>query len=143
MKRLISLIVVFVAFLFIVSPAEAAKMISVDLSKQTLYALEDGRVVNQSAISSGLPKSPTVKGTFSIYSKHVVTDMRGYSPYKGNYFLPKVPHTMYFHKGYAIHGAYWHNNFGSPASNGCVNVPLGFAAWLFDWTPPGTTVQII
>ncbi len=68
--------------------------------------------------------------------------MRGYSPVHGYYDLPNVPSTMYFYRGYAIHGAYWHNNFGNPMSNGCVNLPLDAAAWMYDFAPVGTTVSI-
>lgn len=130
-------------FLFFAPSADAAKSISVDLSKQTLYAMEDGTIVNQTLISSGLPLSPTVRGNFTIQRKVALHAMSGVSPYKGRYYLPNVPHTMYFYQNYAIHGAYWHHNFGQPMSNGCVNVSLPFAAWLFEWTPEGTPVQII
>ena len=48
---------------------------------------------------------------------------------------------MYFdYDAEALHGAYWHNNFGTPMSHGCVNLPLDFATWLFDWAPLGTLV---
>lgn len=52
--------------------------------------------------------------------------------------LPGVPFTQYFHlgKGIAIHGAYWHNDFGNPRSHGCVNVPNSDAQWLFRWAAP-------
>lgn len=39
------------------------------------------------------------------------------------YDLPNVPYTMYFYQGYGLHGTYWHNNFGTPMSHGCVNMP--------------------
>jgi lipoprotein-anchoring transpeptidase ErfK/SrfK len=45
--------------------------------------------------------------------------------------------------GHALHGTYWHNNFGMPMSHGCVNLPLDVAAWLYDWAPIGTRVLII
>jgi hypothetical protein len=53
------------------------------------------------------------------------------------YELPGVPWTMLFHKdGYALHGAYWHNNFGTRMSHGCVNMRYADAQWLFRWTSP-------
>ena len=52
------------------------------------------------------------------------------------YYLPNVPNNMFFYKGYAIHGAYWHNNFGHPMSHGCVNEPLANAAQIFEWAEP-------
>ena len=55
----------------------------------------------------------------------------------GTYYnLPNVPSNMFFYQGYAIHGAYWHNNFGHPMSHGCVNSPLEQVATLFEWTGP-------
>ena len=52
------------------------------------------------------------------------------------YYLPNVPSNMFFYKGYAIHGAYWHNNFGHPMSHGCVNSPLSSVTQLFEWAGP-------
>jgi lipoprotein-anchoring transpeptidase ErfK/SrfK len=63
--------------------------------------------------------------------------MSGGSQELGTYYnLPNVPSNMFFYKGYAIHGAYWHNNFGHPMSHGCVNEPLASAAQLFEWAGP-------
>jgi lipoprotein-anchoring transpeptidase ErfK/SrfK len=56
------------------------------------------------------------------------------------YNLPNVPYTMYFYRGYAIHGTYWHNNFGSPMSHGCVNLATPDAQWLYNWAPMHTRV---
>jgi lipoprotein-anchoring transpeptidase ErfK/SrfK len=49
---------------------------------------------------------------------------------------------MYFKAGYAMHGTYWHDNFGQPMSHGCVNIPTGKAAWLYNWAPQGTVVVV-
>lgn len=118
------------------------KLITVDLNKQTLYAWEGGKIIYQTPISSGLPQSPTIKGSFHIYRKLPLQRMRGISPVHGRYDLPDVPDVMYFTGGYAIHGAYWHNNFGQPMSNGCVNTPLAAASWLYEFAPAGTPVII-
>jgi lipoprotein-anchoring transpeptidase ErfK/SrfK len=119
------------------------KLITVDTGKQMLYAWEGGKIVYQTAVSTGLPKSPTIKGTFKIYLKHSIqANMKGISPYIGRYNLKNVPHVMYFSGNYAIHGAYWHNSFGRRASNGCVNVPLVAAEWLFNFAEKGTTVMV-
>jgi lipoprotein-anchoring transpeptidase ErfK/SrfK len=117
--------------------ARPAKWIEVVLSKQMIYAWQNGRVVLSSRISSGLPRTPTVRGNFRIYVKYVSTRMRG-----PGYNLPNVPYTMYFYRGYGIHGAYWHNNFGRPMSHGCVNLPVPFSGQLFRWAPVGTLVYI-
>jgi lipoprotein-anchoring transpeptidase ErfK/SrfK len=49
---------------------------------------------------------------------------------------------MYFYRGYAIHGAYWHNRFGTPVSHGCVNLPVKQARNLYNWTRNGTLVVV-
>lgn len=107
------------------------KWIEVDLRRQTLTAWEGDAPVRQMLICSGVSAYPTVTGEFRIYRKIVSMTMSG-----PGYVIPGVPHCLYFHEGYAIHGAYWRSSFGFPASHGCVNVSLPDAAWLFAWTAP-------
>lgn len=113
------------------------KWIEVILSQQKLIAWEGQRAVLTSIVSTGKPATPTVQGTYRIYLKYRFKNMSG-----PGYYLPKVPHTMFFYQGYAIHGTYWHSNFGKTMSRGCVNVNLKDAAWLFDWAPMGTKVVV-
>jgi hypothetical protein len=59
------------------------------------------------------------------------------------YVVQDVPNVMYFNlDAEALHGAYWHNNFGHKMSHGCVNLPLYFATWLYGWAPLGTEVWV-
>ena len=121
------------------------KLIDVDLSEQYLTAFEGNTVVYEGYISSGARDNPTPVGSFSIFSKLVADDMRGPDPNLpgGQYFQPDVPWVMYFAGGgYAIHGVYWHNSFGTPRSHGCVGTPVGGANFLYNWAPIGTTVYI-
>ena len=118
------------------------KLITVDLGKQTLFAWDGGKVLKKIYISAGLPLAPTVKGSFKIYWKVPKQDMKGGSKAYGKYNYKDVPHVMYFYQGYAIHGAYWHKRFGRPASHGCINIPVSDAAWLYEWAPRGTRVEI-
>ena len=54
-----------------------------------------------------------------------------------DYELPGVPWTCFFHEaGYAFHGTYWHDNFGTPMSRGCINMRIDDAKWLFRWARP-------
>lgn len=107
-----------------------------------IYAWDGGHVVNESPVSTGLYYTPTVRGMFSIYKKYDLQDMKGrYLPYE-SYYLRNVPNVMYFYQAYAIHGAYWHNRFGSKYSHGCVNEPVAFSKWLYDWAPIGTKVYV-
>lgn len=116
--------------------ASEEKWIDVSLDEQRLRAWEGNRLVMEFPISSGL-WTPTPKGTFNIWYKTRSQRMEGGSKELGTYYnLPNVPNNMFFYKGYAIHGAYWHNNFGHPMSHGCVNSPLASVAKLFAWAGP-------
>jgi LysM repeat protein len=115
------------------------KWIDINLSTQRITAYEGTTAVYTALVSTGIARYPTVVGTFKIYAKYLSTRMTGGSG-ADYYDLPNVPHTMYFYRGYAIHGAYWHNNFGTPMSHGCVNLSLPDAEWFYNWAPIGTTV---
>ena len=112
------------------------KWVEISLDEQRLRAWEGSSLAMEFPISSGLWAS-TPKGTFHIWYKTRNQSMIGGSKDLGTYYnLPNVPNNMFFHQGYAIHGAYWHNNFGHPMSHGCVNSPLASAAQIFDWAGP-------
>lgn len=118
------------------NPAGEEKWIEVHLGQQMLRAWEGNKIVKEFAISSG-KWFRTPKGTFHIWYKTRYQAMKGGSKALGTYYyLPNVPSNMFFYKGYALHGAYWHNNFGTPMSHGCVNEPLAQAAELFEWAGP-------
>jgi lipoprotein-anchoring transpeptidase ErfK/SrfK len=117
--------------------SESDKWIEVDLSAQRLYAHEGQKTVLTALVSTGTRYYPTVTGRFKIYAKYRATRMTG-----PGYDLPNVPWTMYFFGGYAIHGTYWHSNFGHPMSHGCVNMKTTQAKWLYNWAPKGTLVVV-
>lgn len=116
-------------------PTGSDKWIDVNLSTQTLTAYEGQTAVLTARVSTGTQWTPTVAGTFSIYVKYTSAPMSG-----PGYYLPNVPYVMYFYRGYGIHGTYWHNNFGTPMSHGCVNMATSDAQWVFNWAPVGTKV---
>lgn len=121
----------------VLGESTSSKWIEIDLSSQRLYAHEGDRIVYDFPISSGLPWMPTVTGEFYIWSKVRSQRMSGGSIADGTYYsLPNVPFVQYFHKGYGLHGAYWHNDFGKPKSHGCVNMRIADAQQLFSWTEP-------
>jgi lipoprotein-anchoring transpeptidase ErfK/SrfK len=111
------------------------RWIDVNLSTQTLTAYVGNSPVYSAVVSTGLPGTPTPVGTFRIWIKLRYDDMSG-----PGYYLPNVPYTMYFCKDYGLHGTYWHNNFGTPMSHGCVNLRNADAGWLFNWASVGTKV---
>ncbi|MGB0386485.1 MAG: L,D-transpeptidase family protein [Ardenticatenaceae bacterium] len=118
------------------------KWIDVNLSTQRITAYEGNTRVYSTVVSTGLPRTPTVVGSYRVYVKYEATDMRGGSHEEGDYYyLRNVPYTMYFYRGYGIHGTYWHNNFGQTMSHGCVNLPTSDAQWFFNWAPVGTRVE--
>ena len=116
--------------------------IVVDLSSQYLTAYDGGVEVLGTYVSTGKSGFETPTGWFTIQYHLPVQDMSGVLG--GEYYnVPSVPDVMYFTGvGHAFHGTYWHNNFGSPMSHGCVNIPLGTSTWLYNHTPNGTSVQI-
>lgn len=115
----------------------SGKYFLVDLSEQRLYAFEGQTLVRTTLISSGRWPTPTVTGTYYIYARYTSTRMRG-----PGYDLPNVPYTQYFYKGYGLHGTYWHSNFGTPMSHGCVNMPTPEAEWAYYWASMGTPVIV-
>lgn len=111
------------------SPDE--KWIEVDVTEQRVTAWEGNVPVMSFLSSTGLPNTPTVLGEFNVNWKLESTLMSG-----PGYYLPGVPYTMYFYGGYALHGTYWHDNFGQPMSHGCVNLSTDNAKELFEWAEP-------
>lgn len=145
--------------------APGRKWIEISLSQQTLWAYQGDTLISSSLVSTGLDPNGTEIGTFYIRYKLEEQDMAGAVNANGevvalgqeaanaadsgetsdqsSYTVEDVPNVMYFNlEAEALHGAYWHNNFGNKMSHGCVNLPLDFAAWLYGWAPLGTQVWV-
>jgi hypothetical protein len=122
------------------------KRIVVNRSQQTLQAYDGENLFLEVAISTGLELTPTPRGTFTIFKKTPSRYMQGPLPNlndKQVYDLPGVPWNLYFTQGGAvIHGAYWHDSFGTAYSHGCVNLPVGVARTLYEWAVLGTKVIV-
>ncbi|HSQ27646.1 MAG TPA: L,D-transpeptidase [Anaerolineales bacterium] len=128
------------------------KRIEVSLTEQMIRAFEKDELVYSARISSGIPDkrlpedelpTATPEGRFRIYSKMPSKHMGSVAggeevEERGGFTLPGVPWTLFFRMpgGYALHGTYWHNNFGLQMSHGCVNMRNQDALWLFRWTTP-------
>jgi LysM repeat protein len=119
---------------------DSGKWIDINIGKQTITAYEGPNAVKTVLVSTGIPVHPTPVGKYKIYSKYSAFTMSGGTRGVDYYYLPNVPWTMFFVGGYAIHGTYWHHNFGHPMSHGCVNLSIADAKWFYDWAPIGTTV---
>jgi lipoprotein-anchoring transpeptidase ErfK/SrfK len=117
--------------------ADGVHWIDVNLSQQMLYAYAGDTVVNSFVVSTGTWLTPTVTGKYKVWVKLRSSDMSG-----ADYYLPAVPYVMYFYKDYGIHGTYWHNNFGTPMSHGCVNMSIPDAEWIYNFSYVGTVVNV-
>jgi lipoprotein-anchoring transpeptidase ErfK/SrfK len=124
------------------SPHE--RWIDVNLKEQTLVAFEGNRALYATLVSTG--KQSTIQdkdhrtpvGQWRIREKHVTTTMDGNGTAAGDlpYSIEDVPYVMYFNNSYAVHGAFWHQNFGVQMSHGCVNLSPLDAKHLFFFTDP-------
>ena len=118
------------------------KWMDVNITKQVLVAYEGEKAVYTTLVSSGEAglgdpekTKSTKRGIFRIHTKYISMTMD--SDVVGEEFeLRDVPYVQYFEGGYALHGAYWHDDFGTPRSHGCINLAPLDAAWLFQWTTP-------
>lgn len=126
------------------------------LDSQRLDAVENGKVIRSFKVSTGKNKTPTKTGTFYIYDRYRRKTMRSDvgEGQPGYYEVKDVPYTQFFHKDLAFHGAFWHNNFGRPASHGCVNLATKEqnkrwpnapedAGWLYQWGALGLPVTVM
>ncbi len=117
------------------------KIITVNLNDQILsYSLGPYEIKNFK-ISSGKRYFTTPKGEFNVLNKKPIVNYRG-----TDYSYPNTKWNMMFKQGswgnYYIHGAYWHNNFGTPVSHGCVNVSYEYMESLYNWAEVGTKILI-
>lgn len=121
------------------------KFVLVDIAAFKTYAINNTTVERTMLVSTGQPGMPTHKGHFTIRSKAKLITMKGCNAKVGCWVVPNVPNAQFFtDDGEALHGTYWHNQFGiANLSHGCVNLTLADAAWLFDWTAVGTDVVVV
>jgi hypothetical protein len=122
------------------------KEVVVSISAQSMWAYEEGELVMSSLVSTGtaeVPETTTPVGYHAILAKFDAQTMEG--TISGEYYrVEDVPFVMYFDNlGNALHGTYWHSNFGAPMSHGCVNLPMDIAAWMYEWAPVGTAVTVV
>jgi LysM repeat protein len=119
------------------APVDGERHIVIDLSDQTLTAYQGEVQVLFTYVSTGKAATPTRPGDFVTYQKLDSQHMTG-----EDYDLPGVPWVMYYDGENAIHGAYWHANFGTPTSHGCTNMSIPESKALYSWAPLGTRVTV-
>lgn len=119
-----------------ISPNIQVKRIEVDLNGQKIVAYEGNSPVFAARTATGYFPGDTPKGEFRVERKQPSRHMA--SNLEGNEFdLPGVPWVCYISwTGVSLHGTYWHNNYGTPQSHGCINLPPEAAKWVYRWTEP-------
>lgn len=124
--------------------AEGEKWIDINLSNYTTTAYEGATVVRGPvSMVPGAPGTDTVTGQYKVWAKVPIQTMRGDNLDGTRYETPDVPWILYFHGGYALHGAYWRSSFGyggPSGSHGCINMPVSESKWFYDWASVGTPV---
>ena len=148
-----------------VTEISGRRRIEVSISEQTLRAWQGDDLVLETLVSTGLDPNSTETGTCHVRIKYEEQDMAGFTDSSGEvvavgdeastengtatasaqarYEVKDVPHVMYInYDAEALHGAYWHDNFGTKMSHGCINLPLDVAAFLYSWAPLGTEVSV-
>jgi hypothetical protein len=121
------------------------RWIDIDVDDQILVAYEGELPVYATLVSSGGKETPTETGVYRVWMKESEADMKGLNG-EDPYSVATVPWTQFFspEKGLALHTAYWHDQFGTRRSHGCVNLAPRDARWLYFWTdpqvPPGWTM---
>jgi len=115
---------------------QGERWIDVNLETQTLVAYEGNKPVFVTLVSAGKKKHETRHGVFRVYWKIAEVDMSNEAGANEEYLAESVPWSLFFWKGQALHGAYWHDDFGRVKSHGCVNLSPLDARYLFEWTQP-------
>ena len=124
------------------NPPTQGHWVDVNISRQKVTAYIGSTPIKTVWTSTGTRVHPTVVGTFRVWIKLPSTRMRGGSRARGDYYnLPNVPSVMYFYRGFALHGTYWHRNFGHPMSHGCVNLTIADSAWFYKFGFVGMIVR--
>jgi hypothetical protein len=122
---------------------DAEKWIDVNLGRKTLVAFVGDKPVFATLVAPGKRSAVKAKdhrtkvGKFRIREKHITSTMDGDGP-TGDlpYSIEDVPYVQFYDGSYALHGAFWHENFGREQSHGCVNLAPADAKRLFAWTEP-------
>lgn len=118
------------------------RWMDVSILNQTLTLWEGTEPVYVTLVSTGRDglgepgeTLSTPQGTYRVYQKHVTTTMDS-NVADHEFELRDVPWVMYFKGGYALHGAYWHDDFGRLRSHGCINLSPIDARYVFFWSSP-------
>jgi lipoprotein-anchoring transpeptidase ErfK/SrfK len=119
------------------------KRIEVLLDQQMLVAYEGDRVVRLARVATGQHGFETPTGWFHTFHKRPTAHMTGGADEFSMFDLPAIPWASYLtESGVAIHGTYWHNDFGHTHSHGCINMTPEDARWIYRWTLPSVPAGV-
>ncbi len=123
-------------------PRFRGRWVNVNVSQQIVTGYQDGTPVKVTLASTGKAPNLTELGVWKIYWRLPKQDMKGGNKASGDYYdLKDVPYPQYFHNsGEALHGTYWHDDFGRAHSHGCVNLSTPMSEWFYTWDKVGTIV---
>jgi len=121
--------------------ANTCRFIYVNLAEQTLTVYDNCKLFFATLISSGA-NSWTFKGRFAILYKVEYSSITPPPESTSEYYIQGVPYFMTYAGNFGFHGAYWHDNFGTAASHGCINLSPVDAKWLYEWAGMGERVII-
>lgn len=111
--------------------------VDVNISKKVLTLYKQSQAIMATYVSVGEQETPTISGTYNVWLKLKKTRMTGAPPIATHvYDLPDVPWVMYYKGSFAVHGTYWHDDFGAQRSAGCTNITQGDAKFIFYLTNP-------
>lgn len=108
---------------------------------ESLQLFSNGAVVYSTPVNTGVTGATTGVGTFPVYLRYQVTTMTGTNPDGSKYHDTGIPWVSYFHGGDALHG-FLRPSYGTPQSDGCVEMPFANAAIVWPQTPIGTLVTV-
>ncbi len=121
--------------------ANTCRLIYVNLAEQTLTVYDNCKLVFATLISSGA-NSWTFQGQFAILYKVEYSSIKPPDWSTSKFYIEGLPYFMTYSGDFGFHAAYWHDNFGTAASHGCINLSPADAKWLYDWAGLGERVII-
>jgi len=124
-----------------ISPDVKNKHLEVDLTNQKVTAYQNTQPVYRARIASGYFEGTTPIGEFKVERKQPSRHMAARTE-ESEFDLPGVPWVCYISwTGVSLHGTYWHNNYGTPQSHGCINLSPEAAKWVYRWTEPYVAIH--
>jgi peptidoglycan hydrolase-like protein with peptidoglycan-binding domain len=109
---------------------------------ETLEVHRGSHVVLSTPANTGVPGAETAQGIFPIFSRFASTTMTGTNPDGSKYSDPGVPWVNYFNGGDAVHG-FPRGSYGTPQSNGCVELPIGTAQTVYGMLELGDIIEVM